>query len=80
MSRQEDQEGVRTVRKEMARHPIDTSLLNVSFHHGVVRLSGQVKVMRGHEMDLRAALENIAKTLRGKANIKDVVLECIYRT
>ncbi len=80
MARPEDAEGIRTVRKEFARRPIDISLLIVTYHHGIVRLGGQVKTMRGHDLDLRAELETIAKALRTKANIRDVVIECIFRT
>jgi hypothetical protein len=78
--RKEDIEGVREVRKELARRPVDTSLLMITYHHGVVRFTGQVKAMRGHELDLRAEMELIAKVLRTKPMIKDVVIECILRS
>ena len=80
MAKPEDAEGIRTVRKEFARRPIDISLMNITYHHGVVRLGGQVKTIRGHDLDLRAELETIAKALRTKANIRDVVIECIFRS
>ena len=80
VAKPEDAAGVRTVRKEFARRPIDISLMNITFHHGVVRLGGQVKTMRGHDLDLRAELESIAKALRTRDNIREVVIECIFRS
>lgn len=79
MPRHEDIEGLKLVRKELARRPIDISLLNIQYLHGIVRLSGQVKAMRGHEMDLKAEMELIAKILKQRPGIRDVVLDCIYR-
>jgi hypothetical protein len=79
MPRPEDLEGGRSVRKELARRPIDTSLAQIHISHGVVRIGGQVRAMRGHNMDLRAEMELIAKVLKQKPGIRDVILECIYR-
>lgn len=79
MPRQEDLEGGRAVRKELARRPIDMTHAQIYISHGVVRISGQVRAMRGHEMDLRAEMEMIAKVLRQKPGIRDVILECIMR-
>lgn len=80
MARPEDAEGMRTVRKEFARRPIDISLMNIHYSHGIVRLGGQVKAVRGHDIDLKAELETIAKALRTKPNVRDVVIECIFRS
>ena len=79
MPRPEDMEATKAVRKEFARRPIDTTLMMVTSAHGVVRLTGQVKAMRGHQMDLRSEMELIAKVLRQRPGIRDVVLECIMR-
>lgn len=79
MPRPEDLEASRAVRKELARRPIDTTYAQVHIAHGVVRIGGQVRAMRGHAMDLRAEMELIAKVLRQKAGIRDVILECVYR-
>ncbi|MEO7454263.1 MAG: hypothetical protein ABIV13_05820 [Fimbriimonadales bacterium] len=79
MPRPEDMEAAKTVRKEFARRPIDTSLMMVTTAHGVVRLGGQVKAMRGHQMDIRSEMALIAKVLKQKPGIRDVVLDCIMR-
>lgn len=79
MPRPEDIEGGRSVRKELARRPIDTTLAQVTISHGIVRISGQVRAMRGHVMDLRAEMEMIARVLRQKPGIRDVILECVFR-
>jgi hypothetical protein len=79
MPRPEDIEGIKIVRKELARRPIDLSLAHIAITHGVVRITGQVRAMRGHPMDLRQELELIAKVLKSRPGIRDVVLDCIYR-
>ena len=79
MPRPEDMEGAKSVRKELARRPIDTSLAMITVTHGVVRIGGQIRAMRGHEMDLRSEMELIAKVLKQRQGIRDVVLECILR-
>jgi len=79
MPRPEDIEAMRLVRKELARRPIDLTLAQIFISHGIVRVGGQVRAMRGHEMDLKAELELIAKILRTKPGIRDVVIDAILR-
>ena len=70
---------IRLVRKEFARHPINTTLMIITANHGVVRIQGTLKIMRGHEMDLEAAVERIALNLRGKEGIRDILVDCTFR-
>lgn len=79
MPRREDLEVSRLVRKELARRPIDTQLVNVQIYHGVVYLRGTVRAMRGHAMDLRQEMELISRILKQKPGIRDVVLDLTYR-
>jgi len=49
--------------------------------HGVCYIRGTVKAIRGSNIpDIRSEMEIVAKVLRAKPEIKDVVLDCIYRT
>ncbi|MBA3725108.1 MAG: hypothetical protein H0W86_01335 [Armatimonadetes bacterium] len=79
MPRPEDIEAMRTVRKELARRPIDTSMMNIGLNHGIVKFGGQVKAMRGHALDLKVEVELVAKVLRTRPGIRDVVIDCIFR-
>jgi hypothetical protein len=79
MAREENLAMVRRVRHEFARHPIDTNLMVVTANHGVVRIQGTVRRMRGHDIDVEAVVHKIATHLRGKDGIRDVVIECTFR-
>ena len=80
MPRPEDVEAMRLVRKELARRPVDTTLMHVGLSHGVVRIGGQVRAMRGHALDVRSEMELVAKVLRTKPGIREVVIDCIFRS
>lgn len=80
MARLEDTELTKTVWREFARRPVDISLMSIVVIHGVVYLRGQVKAMRGHDLDLRSEMEIIAKALKQRPGIRDVVMDLTYRT
>jgi hypothetical protein len=80
MPRPEDIEMMRTVRREVARRPIDTSLMTIYISHGIVYLRGQVRAMRGHELDLPEELKLMAKVMKQRPGIRDVVIEVTYRS
>lgn len=49
--------------------------------HGTCYIRGSIRAMRSANIpDLHSEMEKIAKILRTKQEIKDVVLDCIYRT
>jgi hypothetical protein len=79
MPRPEDLEGGRAVRKEFARRPIDMTRAQIHISHGIVRIGGQVRAMRGHAMDLKSEMELIARVLKQMPGIRDVILECSFR-
>jgi len=80
MARLEDTEVTKTVWREFARRPVDISLMSIVVIHGVVYLRGQVKAMRGHNLDLRSEMEIIAKALKQRPGIRDVIMDLTYRT
>lgn len=80
-SKEDDVRGTKHARSELAKRGIDTTLADIRVMHGVVYIRGSVKAQRGAAFtDLRAEMELIARVLRQRAEIKDVVLDCSYRT
>jgi len=70
-----DAQTTRLVQREIGRRYIDISKLDVKAIHGVVYLHGQIKRLRGHDVDLKHELEIIHRVLRGKEGIRDVIVE-----
>lgn len=71
----EDAMMTRMVQREIGRRYIDASRLDVKAFHGVVYLRGQIKGLRGHNVDLKVELETINRILRGRPGIRDVVMD-----
>ncbi len=71
----EDKEMNRNVRREMGRHSVDTSEVQVNYVHGSVTLMGRVRPMRGHEEAFEEALSSMLKALRQRSGIRDVRTE-----
>ncbi|MDH7600672.1 MAG: hypothetical protein QHI38_00815 [Armatimonadota bacterium] len=67
----------RELRRELAKHPVDTSQLEVHVIHGVAYLRGRLDKLRGYyeDLDLEQELTRIIKALRNKPGIRDVVCE-----
>jgi hypothetical protein len=63
------------VRREFARHAVNTSEVQVSTSHGVIHLFGRVRPMRGREGTFESDLTNLLKALRQKSGIRDVIAE-----
>ncbi len=79
--KEEASEMKRYVRGQIGRRYIDATLVNISCVGGNVYLNGVVKSLRAHpEVNLREELETIAKLLRGKNGIRDVVWDVNLRS
>jgi hypothetical protein len=63
------------VRRELARRPLDCSMVQISVTHGVVYLRGTVRAMRGHDIDVVQEISILSTVLRQRAGIRDVVSE-----
>lgn len=75
-----DVRAVKSARSEMARRGVDLTLADMRCMHGVMHIRGTVKALRGSNItDIRSEMELIARVLRQKAEIRDVILECSYR-
>jgi len=65
----------------MGRRGIDTTYADIRVMHGTCYIRGTVKALRGSNIpDIRSEMEIVAKVLRAKPEIKDVVIDCIFRT
>jgi hypothetical protein len=81
MANEEDVRGTKAARSEFGRRGIDVTYADIRCMHGVCYIRGTVKAIRGSNIpDIRAEMEKVGKILRSKPEIKDVVIDCIYRT
>ena len=71
----ENQEMCRQVRREMGRHTVDCSEVQVSATHGTVHLHGRVRPMRGHEAGFETSITAMLKSLRQRPGIREVYPE-----
>jgi hypothetical protein len=63
------------VRRELARRPIDCSMVDVYVTHGIVYLRGTVRPLRGHDIDLQAEISHLQTILKQKQGVRDVISE-----
>lgn len=76
-----DVSATKVARSMFSRRGIDTSRADLRVMHGVAYLRGTVSAVRGAGVgDLKAECELIARLLRQKPEIRDVVLDVTYRT
>jgi len=81
MANEDDVRGTKYARSEFGRRGVDLTQADLRVMHGICYVRGSVRALRSSNItDLRAEMEKIAKVLRTKQEIKDVVLDCIYRT
>ncbi|MEI6512376.1 MAG: hypothetical protein WCO51_03775 [bacterium] len=73
-----DVETTRSVRREITKRAIDSSLLDVHAMHGVVYLRGRLGILTGHDIDLRQEMEKILHTIRLKPGVREVIAEIEY--
>lgn len=75
----EDAAMTRLVQREIGRRPIDSRLLDVRAVHGIVYIRGQVRRLRGHDVNLEHEMEIIRRVLKSKPGIRDVIMDVTYR-
>ncbi|MBC8065004.1 MAG: hypothetical protein H7Y17_09250 [Chlorobia bacterium] len=81
MANEDDVRGTKTARSELGRRGVDTSQADIRVMHGVCYIRGQLRAIRSANIpDLKIEMEKIAKILRTKAEIKEVVIDAIFRT
>lgn len=76
-----DLRATKAARAELAKRGIDCTMADLRVTHGTLHIRGTVKAYRGVVIpDLRAEMETIGRVLRQKPEVREVILECIYRT
>jgi osmotically-inducible protein OsmY len=68
----EDRAIIRMIQREISRRNIDSTKIDVKASHGIVFLRGEVRKLRGHDVNLKDEMEIIRRLLRGKQGIRDV--------
>lgn len=68
---------VRSIMRDIGKHPLDVSDLRVSVNAGVVYLQGRVKPIRGYheDTDLDEILTTLCKCIRQHPGIRDLVTD-----
>lgn len=65
----------RMAHREITRRSIDTSRIDVRCCHGVIHVAGVVGKIHGHEVNLKHELDVVARSLRGRPGVRDVVID-----
>jgi len=75
-----DVSATKAVRQEFSKRGLDTTRADLRVTHGICYIRGSIGTIKGGPQDVRAELETIAKVLRTRQNIKDVILDCTMRS
>ena len=69
-----DSEMTRDVLRDIGKHPVDISELQIHVQHGVVYMSGRIGKVRGYyaDLNLHEEFQIIVKVLKQKSGIRDV--------
>lgn len=76
----EDASAMKLVRTEFGRRLVDTSQADIRVLHGICTVRGVLKPMRGGPGDMKAEVDTIAKVLRQRNGIRDVIMEVTLRS
>jgi hypothetical protein len=75
-----DVAGTKLARSFLGKRGIDVSRADLRVLHGVLYIRGSIAPVRGFNItDIRAEMENQARLLRQKPEIRDVVIDVTYR-
>jgi hypothetical protein len=75
-----DVHGTKMARSYLGRRGVDLSLADVRVMHGVCYLRGTVSAVKGSGvLDIKTEVEQCARIMKQRPEIRDVVLDCIYR-
>lgn len=80
MADPKDVAATKLVRQEFSKRNLDTTRSDLRVTHGVCYIRGSVGTMKGGPTDVRAEIETIAKVLRQRPGIRDVVIDCTMRS
>lgn len=76
---EKDLRGLRQARTEITKRGIDIARSDIQVRHGVLTVRGMVASAPGsHIPDVKHEMDHIARLLRQKPEIREVVLDCVY--
>ena len=74
-----DVRALRLARTEFHKHGINIMRADIRVLHGILYIRGFVEPERGSQInDLKHDMEVLARVLRQKAEIREVILDCNY--
>jgi hypothetical protein len=67
-------------RREISRHNVDCSEVQLTSSHSVIYLHGKVRPTRGREASFESDVTVMLKALRQRSGIRDVITEwtCVF--
>ena len=74
-----DVAATKLLRREFARRAIDISAADLRVSHGVAYVKGVLRPMKGASESMADMLSHISKSLRGRGEFRDVVIDCVIR-
>lgn len=75
-----DVTGTKMARSYLGRRGVDLTLADVRVLHGVCYLRGTVSAVKGAGVEsIRTEVEQCARILKQRPEIRDVVIDCIFR-
>lgn len=80
MASPEDVSATKLARSEFSKRQLDTTALDLRVTHGVCYIRGVVKAVKGGPPDVRAEVDLISKVLRQRPGIRDVIIDCAFRS
>jgi len=74
-----DVRGLRQARTELSKRGIDIARTDVQLRKGVLTVRGIVTPMPGSNIqDVKIEMDHIARLLRQRGEIREVILDCVY--
>ena len=72
--------GTKLARREFNKHHVDITMCDIRVSHGTVFVRGTVQAQKGaHYHDVEEECKRIARILRQRPEIRDIVLDCSFK-
>jgi hypothetical protein len=75
-----DVAATKALRSELGRRFVDVAQADVRVSHGVAYIRGVVKPIKGGNPNVKESLDTVIKVMRQRGLVRDVVVDCAYRT
>ncbi|MCW5938652.1 MAG: hypothetical protein KF884_06110 [Fimbriimonadaceae bacterium] len=75
-----DVAATKALRSELGRRFVDVGQADVRVSHGVAYIRGVVKPIKGGNPNVKESIDTVIKVIRQKGLVRDVVVDCAFRT